>query len=602
MAKVPKGIFRKIGLLMLNKNIMKIMLLILFAGVFALAGCIDSSSYKEVTPSQLVLTPDTFEGQKICTDLVSENNTFSEIQVVRNQNFTGDLTNGTLAQICGTFNAGQLEPDSVNSLLVLITDKEIYYSNETLKVHIDFNSTQEGTAQITVWGIKNAFERALINGSRDEILTKGQNGFDFEFSTPSCESCSALSPGEYSINTTVTTGTKTFETYKKITLEREDSNVSTSEISSIEVNGTSIYNSNNTLNITPTSTTIPAPIPTSTSNLNLTNIVIVEYFYIPGCAKCEKATPIIEAVMSSYGSKVDFIKYNSNEEGRSLAIEYQIPGTPSVIINKNAKKLISYENYNGNISKLESILRTEIETASSSTASTDVLPREKIKLSVPSVFVVGLLAGFNPCLLAILAFIASVTLANTGRRRDVLLIVIMFSLGIFVTYLVFGIGLLSIIESSPGLQGSIKNFLVALIGILGVWHLYDAYHLRTNTESSFYTPKAFIRLTESVTKKVSLPASFFIGALFSLIKAPCVGAVYFVVLDMVRSGEGTGYLYLAAYNFGVVLPVLVLGGAIAFGLNPEKVEKFRKDKRSMMRLVTGITLLVIAVLMYMGII
>ncbi len=523
---------------------------------------------------------------------------------MRNQNFTGELKNGSLAQICGVFRAGQLEPDSVNPIFVVITDKEIYYSNETLKVHIDFNATQEGQAQLTVSGIRNEFGRALINGSRDESLKKGQNVFDLEFSTPSCEACSALSPGVYAINATVTTGGRTFETYKKITLEREELNGSTSEILAIDVNATSISKSNYSSNLTQTSPSIPAstPTPTPTSDLNITNIVTVEYFYIPGCAKCEKATPVIEKVISSYGSMVNFIKFNSNEEGRSLAIGYQIPGTPSVIINKNPQRLISYESYNGDTSKLESILRSEIENASRSPAVSNVSSREKIILSVPSVFVVGLLAGFNPCLLAILAFIASVTLANTGRRRDVLLIVVMFSLGIFVTYLVFGIGLLSIIERSPGLQGSIKNFLVALIGILGVWHLYDAYHLRKNTESSFYTPKAFIRLTESVTKKVSLPASFFIGVLFSLIKAPCVGAVYFVVLDMVRSGEGTGYLYLAAYNFGVVLPVLVLGGAIAFGLNPEKVEKFRKDKRSMMRLITGITLLVIAVLMYMGII
>jgi cytochrome c biogenesis protein CcdA len=598
MAKVPQGIFRKIRLFMLNGKILKILLIILFTGFFTLAGCIGSSSYKEVTPSQLVMTPGSFDGQKICTDLVSENNTFSDIHVVRNQNFTGELTNGTLAQICGIFKAGQLEPDTVNPLLILFTDKEIYHSNETLKIHIDFNATQDATAQITVSGIINEFGRALINGSRDENLKKGQNVFDLEFSTPSCETCSALSPGLYAINATVTTGGRTFETYKKITLEREDSNNSTTEIPAIDVNGTSpsISTSDSISNSTPT------PIPTYIPDVNFTNIVTVEYFYIPGCAKCEKATPIIENVIGSYGSKVNFIKYNSNEEGRTLAIEYQIPGTPSVIINKNAQKLISYESYNGDTSKLEKILREEIEKASTSTAVSDVQPREKIILSVPSVFVVGFLAGFNPCLLAILAFIASVTLANTGRRRDVLLIVIMFSLGIFFTYLVFGIGLLSIIERSPGLQGSIKNFLVALIGILGIWHLYDAYHLRKNTESSFYTPKAFIRLTESVTKKVSLPASFFIGALFSLIKAPCVGAVYFVVLDMVRSGEGSGYLYLAAYNFGVVLPVLVLGGAIAFGLNPEKVEKFRKDKRSVMRLITGITLLVIAILMYMGII
>ncbi len=566
---------------MFNGKILNILLIILFICFSALAGCIDPSQYEEVIPSQLILTPDTFEGRKICTDLVSENNTFFDIKVIRNQNFTVELTNGTLTRICGIFRAGQLEPHSFNNILIIFTDKERYHSNETLTVYIDFNATQEGKAQITVSGIENDFGRALINGSRDEILKIGLNKFDFEFSTPSCEACSALSPGEYAVNATVITGTGTFETYKKITLEREDTNIS---------------------NLATIPASIQSSIPASPSDLNLANMVTVEYFYISGCAKCEKATPIIEKVMSSYGSMVNFKKYNSNEEGRPLAIEYQIPGTPYVIINKNAQRLISYESYNGDTSKLESILRDEIEKASRSTVVSNVLPDEKIVLSGPSVFVVGFLAGFNPCLLAILAFIASVTLANTGRRRDVLLIVLMFSLGIFFTYLIFGIGLLSIIESSPGLKDSIKNFLVVLIGILGVWHLYDAYHLRKNTESSFYTPKTFIRLTESVTKKVSLPASFFIGALFSLIKAPCVGAVYFVVLDMVRSGEGTGYLYLAAYNFGVVLPVLVLGGAIAFGLNPEKVEKFRKDKRSVMRLITGITLIVIAVLMYMGII
>ena len=273
-----------------------------------------------------------------------------------------------------------------------------------------------------------------------------------------------------------------------------------------------------------------------------------------------------------------------------------------MLLIKIVENLISYENYNGDTAKLEELLKAGIETAPISNKAPENAQSDKIILSVPSVFVVGFLAGFNPCLLAILAFIASVTLATTGKRRNVLLIVVMFSLGIFVTYLIVGIGLLRILEEAPGLQAGIKNFLVVLIGILGLWHVYDANHLRKNTESSFYTPKAFIRLTESVTKRVSLPASFFMGALFSLIKAPCVGAVYFLILDMVRSGEGTGYLYLAAYNFGVVLPVLVLGGAIAFGLDPQKVEKFRKDKRVMMRLITGVTLLAIAVLMYIGMI
>ena len=60
-----------------------------------------------------------------------------------------------------------------------------------------------------------------------------------------------------------------------------------------------------------------------------------------------------------------------------------------------------------------------------------------------------------------------------------------------------------------------------------------------------------------------------------------------------RNSDGSGIMYLAVYNLGVVLPVLIIGARIAFGLNPEKVETFRKEKRALMGMVTGITLLVI---------
>jgi len=483
----------------------------------------------------------------------------------------------SLLAVSGCIDSSQYQETTLN----ISTEKTVYHSNETLIVHVYFNSTKEEQATLQVSGIKNQFGRPMMEETREIILKKGDNDFDLEFTTPSCEECSAIAPGVHYINVTISIGKKTYESKKEITLEREVTNV-TEEQSS---------------NTSTTSVEVEQTSQVGTKKND--RAVTVEYFYDPACQKCAKAAPVIDTVVNSYGDNVSFSKYNIlTDDGLSLAKKYQLPGVPSVVINEH--KLISYSDYEGNTTRLEEILREAIENASLSQSSAPV--QQKIILSVPSVFVVGFLAGFNPCLLAILAFIASVSLATTGRRRNVLLIVLMFSLGIFVTYLIVGIGLLNIIEHLPTLQTTIKNFLVILVAVLGLWHVYDAWHMRKNTESSFYTPKSFIRLTESVTKNVSLPAAFFIGALFSLIKAPCVGAVYFVILDMVRSGSGEGYLYLAAYNFGVVLPVLVLGFAIAFGLNPEKVEKFRKEKRSVMRLITGVTLLSIAVIIYADII
>ncbi len=567
------------------KAIMKYLPIILALSFFTVLGCLESSPYKETTPSELFSNPGAFEGKKVCISGVAEINGVPEYIKISNITVgtVGDIQNNptlfrenTLTQVCGVYSDYRIIPDFVHLILSISTEKNAYHSNESLKVHVDFNSTREGKAQLRVAGINNSFGRAMAEETREVILKKGDNGFDFDFTTPSCEECSAVSPGEHQLNATVSHGGKIYETHKKIILEREVANVSTMQggNTSVDIRQAALVETN-----------------------RLENTVSVEYFYDPACQKCAKASPVVDSVVSSYGTRVNFSKHDViTDEGLFLAKKYQLPGVPAVVINK--EKLISYADYEGNTTRLEELLRGSIENASPASAPA----QQKIILSVPSVLAVGFLAGFNPCLLAILAFIASVTLAATGRRRNVLLIVLMFSLGIFVTYLIVGIGLLRIFEQSAGLQTTIRNFLVGLIGILGLWHVYDAWHLRKSTESSFYTPRAFIRLTESVTKKVSLPASFFIGALFSLIKAPCVGAVYFVILDMVRSGEGAGILYLAAYNLGVVLPVLILGGAIAFGLNPEKVEKFRKERRSAMRLVTGITLIAIAFLMYAGII
>ena len=554
---------------------MKYISIIIFILLFFAFGCIESSVYKEVMLSDLLSNPDEFQQKQVCISGVIENNRISGIQIDRSENYTGTYQkDGVLAKICGVYQNNIIEADSIDPFLIITTTQDVYYSNETIKVHVEYSSLKDMEALIEVSGIENAFGQPFIGETKKTKINKGINVFDFEFKTPTCGECSALDPGEYFINATIDIGSNTFESYKKITLESDDN-----------VTGNNVTDNNVLINNS------------YITNTNSGNAIMVEYFYDPACQKCAKVYPTIDKILKTNSEGVTFLKYNvKTDEGLELARKYKIPGIPSIVINE--KKQIAYDDYGGDVAELETLLNEALANPDQENGEV----HDKMVLSIPSVFVVGFLAGFNPCLLAILAFIASVTLATTGKRRNVLLIVVMFSLGIFVTYLIVGIGLLRIIDQSASLQSTITNIIIALITLLGLWHIYDAYHLKKNTESSFYTPKAFIRLTENITKNVSLPAAFLMGALFSLIKAPCVGAVYFVILDMVRSGDGTGMLYLASYNLGVVLPVLIIGAAIAFGLNPEKVEEFRKNRRSAMRLFTGITLIAIAVLMYMEII
>jgi cytochrome c-type biogenesis protein len=218
--------------------------------------------------------------------------------------------------------------------------------------------------------------------------------------------------------------------------------------------------------------------------------------------------------------------------------------------------------------------------------------------SAATVFAAGLLAGFNPCLLAMLAFLASSMLASTGRRRDILTMVAFFSLGTFVVYIIFGVGLFSVLQEKS--TAAMFRFVLAVVLlVLGIMQLEDARRLRSGGTSLFRTDWTKKYVHGAIASR-RLSSYFLLGALFSLVRAPCVGGVYIAIIGMIsRQGFGSsGPIYLMIYNLGIALPVLLLGGIIALGMSPEQVDNFRNKHRVAIRLITGITLLALAPLIY----
>ncbi|MEA1906997.1 MAG: cytochrome c biogenesis protein CcdA [Euryarchaeota archaeon] len=356
---------------------------------------------------------------------------------------------------------------------------------------------------------------------------------------------------------------------------------------------------------------------------------VVEFFYEMGCKKCEKMRPIVEDVASKHNLSV--VGYEiTDRSGFERMDKYGIRVVPAVVI---SGQVTLYSDYDGNHTLLVDLLdldirnipamrnqtptgnQTDQTNQTSQTGQTNQpgqinhteAHQPLIRLSVPTVFVAGLIAGFNPCLLAILAFIASITLSGgesgrSGSRRMFRLVAV-FCTGIFITYLVAGFGLLQAIGHTEGTRETIENILITIIILLGTWHIYDAYHVKKYDRSSFKTSGSTMRFIEDLVKKESMIAIFVLGVLFSLVKAPCVGALYLSILNMlIRDGGAYSMLYLSVYNIGVVFPVLVLGLAMTLGMQPESVNRYKDEHRSSIRFVTGVTLLAIAVLMKAGVV
>lgn len=216
----------------------------------------------------------------------------------------------------------------------------------------------------------------------------------------------------------------------------------------------------------------------------------------------------------------------------------------------------------------------------------------------------GVLAGFNPCLLAVMAFLASVTLAQHERRKEMLRITLGFSTGIFTIHMLAGMSILSVVNFLPEIQGNFTEISILLIALLGFWHIFDAYWLKKHARSTFRTPEPLKNFMSRMDKNKLLLLSFLSGSMFSLVKAPCVGAIYLSVLSILatKTDISSGTVYMFIYNIGLLLPVIALGLLLAFGLSPNKVTQFRERWRVEIRLTTGFILISVALLMQLGII
>jgi cytochrome c biogenesis protein CcdA len=217
------------------------------------------------------------------------------------------------------------------------------------------------------------------------------------------------------------------------------------------------------------------------------------------------------------------------------------------------------------------------------------------KLSLAAVFLGGLVAGINPCLLAVLAFISAMALSMKGRRIYILFNLLAFCIGLLTIYLLVGIGFLGLVQYMPSISIIMKAGIVILVLSMAVFAFYEAYQVKKNANRPSLF-KSFLERYKPLYKKYSLTANFGLGGAFGLIKMPCVGGIYIAILGtIIESGDSRGGLfYLAAYNLGVVLPVLALGALLVLGLSPAIIDAFRKRHRFNLKLATGAILAAMA--------
>ena len=343
--------------------------------------------------------------------------------------------------------------------------------------------------------------------------------------------------------------------------------------------------------------------------------ICILFFFSITCGDCNKARDILEDMKGKY-PELDVREYNIGLSDNLILQHsyfdyYNVPerkqGTLAVFIDD--KYFVDPDELDDEIEDIIKEKRggcpcPEVEP------DKDLVKGKFLGFTVLAVLLGGLVDSINPCAIATLIFFIGY-LAATGRtKKQVLLIGLAYTIGIFITYMALGLGIYSLIATSEKeieLFGEIFYPIIIIVTfIFGFYSLYDFNKARKGKkeEMKLQLPKSVKSLIGRVIKH-QVPLRYFViiailtGVIISTLEFLCTGQVYLPTISLVAQSvpelRGQAILLLFLYNLMFVLPLVIIFVAVYFGMRSEQLQGFLDRNRAMFKLLTAIVFFVLGI-------
>lgn len=219
------------------------------------------------------------------------------------------------------------------------------------------------------------------------------------------------------------------------------------------------------------------------------------------------------------------------------------------------------------------------------------------KVMLPLITGAALIDSVNPCAFSIL-FLTIAFLFSLGRtRKNIILVGAMYILGVFVVYVLIGLGILQTLQflNIPNFMARIGGAILILAGLLDlINHYVPSFPIKMGI------PKAAHRNIATFVEKASIPSALILGFLVGMWEFPCTGGPYLMVLGLLHDNttfiSGFGYLiwYNLVFVFPLIIVLLIAGNEVVL----KKVEGWKKDNVRG-RLIGGIAMIVLGILIFL---
>lgn len=347
-------------------------------------------------------------------------------------------------------------------------------------------------------------------------------------------------------------------------------------------------------------------------------VVEVHFFYHSGCSHCRDQEPFNEKLAETYPS-IYFVYHDGADPGEYAQLVDMLAGTgikeeqldfPLTIV--GGRVFIGWESEETTGKKIEQALQLclagdcpEVESGKPKD-EVDLPLVGKVKVSdysLPSLAVIlGLVDGFNPCAMWVLAYLISLIMVLNDRRRAWLL----------VGFFVFASGVLYFLFMTAWLNAFLligySRSVTIVIGLValgaGVLNIREFIKTRgaivcevVGAESRQRTMTRIERIVSSPLNLATIAGIIALAFVVNSIEFVCssaLPAIFTHVLSLSNLSTIQYYGYILVYDFFFMLDDLIIFGSAAFAMNSSLGNRYAKYCRPLggaILLVLGIMLL-----------
>ncbi len=358
-------------------------------------------------------------------------------------------------------------------------------------------------------------------------------------------------------------------------------------------------------------------------------------FYSPGCRSCDRVKEeILPTILPEFADSVTITHLDIErlENFKRLldaeaAGEVIGSGPPQLAIGKRVLRgpdAIRQHLRSFILDELSAIPEaappTPQETPTSGPSALDALLARFQTFRALPVALAGLLDGINPCAFTVMVFFVSLLAIRHLSTSQMLTLGCAFLAGVFVTYLLLGLGLLHVMHVLRGYRIVAKMLhwaLAALTAALGLLSLLDYWSVKQSKN-----PAAMrLKLPEVVSRQIHrflrgavhegdselatwplVVTGLGTGVVVSVFEGICTGQVYVPTIAFVASVPEMrlrAMFYLLLYNIMFLMPLVVIFAAGLFGVRSQSFQRIGRQYVEPVKLLTallffGLTALLVA--------